>query len=104
MSVTTASLHADTPLARAGLERAAALADIEVVAPGGNPEMSLRSAGTGHPHPALDVSIDADRAVITMTTQPSAAVWSAIRALLAHLAETTHPSTMPRPDGTPRAI
>jgi hypothetical protein len=92
LHVTTASLHADTALARAGLARAAALADIEVVSPGQDPEMSLRSAGTGQPHPVLDITIDADRAVITMAGQPSPAVWSAVRALLAHLAETTHRS------------
>lgn len=103
MRTITATLQADTPLARAGLERAAALANIVVVTAGQDPTMSLRSAGTGQPHPTLDITIDVDRAVVTMTTQPSPATWSAIHALLAHLAETTQSAAMPPSgnDGAP---
>jgi hypothetical protein len=99
MRTITATLQADTPLARAGLERAAALANIVVVTSSQDATMSLRSAGTGKPHPTLDITIDVDRAVVTMTTQPSPATWSAIHALLAHLAETTQSVAMP-PSGT----
>jgi len=99
MGEITATLHADSPLARAGLERAAALADIRVVTPGQSATMALRSAGTGPPHPTLDITIDVDRAVITVTEQPSPPAWTAINSLLAHLAETTHRSSSIRPDG-----
>jgi hypothetical protein len=95
MSLITATLQADSPLARAGLERAAAQANVDVVQPHQDPTMSLRSAGMGQPHPTLDITIDVDRAVITMTAQPSPEAWSAIHTLLVHLAQTTPPSTIP---------
>lgn len=88
MPVTTGNLEADNPLLLAGLERAAELADIKVVADRGSATLSLRSAGAGVPHPRLDISIDFDRIVISIGEQPSPSSWTALYSLLGHLAGT----------------
>jgi hypothetical protein len=88
MPVTTGNLEAENPLLLAGLERAAELADIQVVADRDGATLSLRSAGSGRPHVSLDVAIDFDRVVISVSHQPSPSAWAAIYALLGHLAET----------------
>jgi hypothetical protein len=79
---TTANLVADNPLLLAGLERAARLADIEVVANVETAALSLRSEGSGTPHSRLDVVIDQDHVVVSMHAQPSVASWDAIFKLL----------------------
>jgi hypothetical protein len=85
MQTTTGTLEADNPLLLAGLQRAAELADIEVVADKDAATLSLRSAGSGTPHTRLDVAIDLDRVVVSMSQQPSQASWVAIYNLLGHL-------------------
>lgn len=84
-TMTTANLEAANPLLLAGLERAAALANIQVVADQDTATLSLRSAGAGVPHPRLDIVIDFDRVVISMNQQPSHSSWTAIYSLLGHL-------------------
>ncbi len=85
-TMTTANLEADNSLLLAGLERAAELANIEVVADKELAMFSLRSAGAGVPHPHLDIAIDFDRIVISISRQPSPSSWTAIYSLLGHLA------------------
>lgn len=86
--MTTGYLEADNSLLLAGLERAAALANIQVVTDKETATLSLRSAGSGLPHPRLDIAIDFDCIVISMNQQPSPSSWAAIYSLLGHLAET----------------
>jgi hypothetical protein len=86
MPMTMANLEAENPLLLAGLERAAELANIQVVADKDTATLSLRSAGSGVPHPRLDIVIDFDRVVISISQQPSHSSWTAIYSLLSHLA------------------
>jgi hypothetical protein len=87
-SMTTGNLEAGNPLLLAGLERAAELANIQVVADKEAATLSLRSAGTGVPHPRLDIAIDSDYIVISMSQQPSPSSWTAIYSVLSHLTGT----------------
>jgi hypothetical protein len=87
-SMTTGNLEADNSLLLAGLERAAELANIQVVTDRETATLSLRSAGSGLPHPRLDIAIGFDCIVISMSQQPSPSSWAAIYSLLGHLAET----------------
>jgi len=87
-SMTTGNLEADNSLLLAGLERAAELANIQVVTDKETATLSLRSAGSGLPHPRLDIAIDFDCIVISMSQQPSPSSWAAIYSLLSQLAET----------------
>jgi hypothetical protein len=86
MPMTMANLEAENPLLLAGLERAAELANIQVVADKDTATLSLRSAGSGVPHPRLDIVIDFDRVVISISQQPPQSSWTAIYSLLSHLA------------------
>ena len=79
-------LSAENALLLAGLERAAALANIVVVHDLGAATLSLRTEGWGSPHPHLDVVISADRIVVSMDHQPSPATWASIHSLADHLA------------------
>jgi hypothetical protein len=85
-TMTTANLEAENPLLLAGLERAAELANIQVVADKDTATLSLRSAGSGVPHPRLDIAIDSDDIVISISQQPVESSWTAIYCLLGHLA------------------
>ena len=85
-SMTTGNLEAENSLLLAGLERAAELANIQVVKDKETATLSLRSAGSGVPHPRLDIVIDFDRVVIAISQQPSQSSWTAIYSLLSHLA------------------
>jgi len=86
MPMTMANLEAENPLLLAGLERAAELANIQVVADRDSATLSLRSAGSGLPHPRLDIVIDFDRIVISISQRPSHSSWRAIYSLLSQLA------------------
>jgi len=86
MPMTMANLEAENPLLLAGLERAAELANIQVVADKDSATLSLRSAGSGLPHPRLDIVIDFDRIVISISQRPSHSSWRAIYSLLSQLA------------------
>ncbi len=86
--MTTANLEADNPLLLAGLERAAELANIQVVAQREAAVLSLRSAGSGLSHPRVDIAIDIDRIIISVRQQPPPSTWGAIYRLIGHLAGT----------------
>ena len=86
--MTTGNLEADNSLLFAGLERAAELANIQVVTDRDAATLSLRSAGSGWPHPRLDIAIDLDCIVISVSQLPSPSSWAAIYSLLGHLSGT----------------
>jgi len=86
--LTTGKLEADNPLLLAGLERAAELADIEVVRDRSEATLTLRSAGSGLPHPSLDIAIDFDHIIISMSRRPSPVLWTVIYDLVGHLTAT----------------
>ena len=79
------TLGAQPPLARAGLEHAAAVAGF-VVLPGGCTSVaSLRIEDAGRPHPHVDVGTDGTTVIVTLKAQPSFELWEALFRLVSDL-------------------
>jgi hypothetical protein len=79
------ALVADNPLLASGLQRTAHLLGFEEVTEAKSADLALRIAGIGSCHPTLDIECAEEHVVLTVTEQPSPALWSAVRDLLEHL-------------------
>lgn len=82
-----AQILASAPLLRAGLERAALAAGLQLTEEA-QPTIGLHSSDTGPTRATLDLSVGANLVTIVLTAVPDRQTWTAVWRLLAELVDT----------------